>query len=98
MTGLEGNRQIYLPREIQYRLPKSFPKTSWGGDPESAEVNRTSWGGYPESAEVNRNSWGGDPESQGANRSAYYPRDQSLFVLLYHYVTQRKKMIILIGS
>ena len=27
-----------------------------------------------------RNSWGGDPESQGANRSAYYPRDQSLFV------------------
>ena len=41
-------------------------------------------------AEVNRNSWGGDPESQGANRSAYYPRDQSLFVLLYHYVTQRK--------
>ena len=29
---------------------------------------------------VNRNSWGGDPESLGANRSAYYPRDQSLFV------------------
>ena len=25
-------------------------------------------------------SWGGDPESLGANRSAYYPRDQSLFV------------------
>ena len=24
--------------------------------------------------------WGGDPESLGANRSAYYPRDQSLFV------------------
>ena len=24
MTGLEGNRQIYLPREIQDRLPKSF--------------------------------------------------------------------------
>ena len=23
MTGLEGNRQIYLPREIQDRLPKS---------------------------------------------------------------------------
>ena len=31
-------------------------------------------------AEVNRNSWGGDPESLGTNRSAYYPRDQSLFV------------------
>ena len=29
---------------------------------------------------VNRNSWGGDPESLGDNRSAYYPRDQSLFV------------------
>ena len=29
---------------------------------------------------VNRNSWGGNPESLGANRSAYYPRDQSLFV------------------
>ena len=24
MTGLEGNRQIYLPREIQDHLPKSF--------------------------------------------------------------------------
>ena len=34
-------------------------------------------------ASVNRNSWGGDPESLGANRSAYYPRDQSLFVY-YH--------------
>ena len=31
-------------------------------------------------ASVNRNSWGGDPESLRANRSAYYPRDQSLFV------------------
>ena len=31
-------------------------------------------------ASVNRNSWGGDPESLGANRSAYYPRDQLLFV------------------
>ena len=31
-------------------------------------------------AAVNRNSWGGDPESFGANRSAYYPREQSLFV------------------
>ena len=24
MTGLEGNRQIYLPREIQDHLPKRF--------------------------------------------------------------------------
>ena len=24
MTGLEGNRQIYLPREFQDRLPKTF--------------------------------------------------------------------------
>ena len=31
-------------------------------------------------ASVNRNCWGGDPESLGANRSAYYPREQSLFV------------------
>ena len=31
-------------------------------------------------AEVNRNSCGGDPESLVSNRSAYYPRDQSLFV------------------
>ena len=31
-------------------------------------------------ASVNRNSWGGDPESLWANRSAYYPRDQLLFV------------------
>ena len=31
-------------------------------------------------ASVNRNSWGGDPESLGAYRSAYYPRNQSLFV------------------
>ena len=78
MTGLEGNRQIYLPREIQDRLPKRDRGA----------------------AKVNRNSWGGDPESQGANTSAYYPSDQSLFVLLYHYVTQRtkKKMNILIGS
>ena len=26
MTGLEGNRQIYLPLEIQDNLPKSFYK------------------------------------------------------------------------
>ena len=31
-------------------------------------------------ASVNRNSWEGDPESLRPNRSAYYPRDQSLFV------------------
>ena len=31
-------------------------------------------------AEVNRKFWGGDPESLEANRSAYYPREQSLFV------------------
>ena len=60
MTGLEGNRQIYLPREIQDRLTR-------------VSIDRGE-------AEVNRNSLGGDPESQGANRSAYYPRDQSLFV------------------
>ena len=48
MTGPSGNRQIYLPREIHDRLPKS--------------------------------SSGGDPESLRAKRSAYYPRDQSLFV------------------
>ena len=41
-------------------------------------------------ASVKRNTWGGDPESLWANRSVYYPRDQSLFVLLYHNVTQRK--------
>ena len=35
---------------------------------------------YDTAASVNSNSWGGDPESLGANRSAYYPRDQSLFV------------------
>ena len=42
MTGLEGNRQIYmyLPREIQDRLPKSFYRNSWGGDPESQGANR----------------------------------------------------------
>ena len=78
MTGLEGNRQIYLPERFRIASPRV-----------SIDQGK---------AEVNRKSWGGDPESQGANRSAYYPKDQSLFVLLYHYVTQRKKMIILIGS
>ena len=57
MTGPSGNRQIYLPLEIQDRLPKG----------------------------PNRNSWGGDPEYLGANRSAFYPRDQSLFVYLLLY-------------
>ena len=38
-------------------------------------------------ASVNRNSWGGDPESLGANRSAYYPRDQSLFVYNINHTT-----------
>ena len=38
-------------------------------------------------ASVKRNSWGGDPESLGANRSAYYPRDQSLFVYYYYTMT-----------
>ena len=31
-------------------------------------------------ASDNKNFWGGETESLGANRSAYYPRDQSLFV------------------
>ena len=35
MTGLEGNRQIYLPREIQDRLPKSSIDLGF------ASVNRT---------------------------------------------------------
>ena len=69
MTGLEGNRQIYLPREIKDSLHR-------------VSIDQGA-------AEVNRNSWGGDPESH----IAYYPRDQSLFVLLYHYVTQRKKWL-----
>ena len=38
MTGLEGNRQICLPREIQDRLPK---RNFWGGDPESQGANRS---------------------------------------------------------
>ena len=43
MTGLEGNRQIYLPREIQDRLPRVSI------DQCAAGVNRNSWGGNPES-------------------------------------------------
>ena len=42
MTGLEGNRQIYLLQEIQDRLPKSI-------DRGAAKVNRNSWAGDPES-------------------------------------------------
>ena len=34
MTGLEGNKHIYLPREIQ------CDRNSWGGDPESQGANR----------------------------------------------------------
>ena len=34
MTGLKGNRQIYLTREIQDCLPK---RKFWRGDPESQE-------------------------------------------------------------
>ena len=48
MTGLEGNREICLPREIQDSLPKSFyyrgavnvNKNFWGGDHESQGANR----------------------------------------------------------
>ena len=40
MTGLERNRQIYLPREVQDRLPKSFSRNYWGDNPESQGANR----------------------------------------------------------
>ena len=46
MTGLEGNMQIYLPREI------ASPRVSI--DRGEAEVNRNSWGGDPESQGANR--------------------------------------------
>ena len=52
MTGLEGNWQIYLPLEIQDRLPKSF-------------------------------YW---PMNSITLRPVIIPWDQSLFVLLCHYV------------
>ena len=76
MTGPSGNRLSICPLRFRIASPgvsiglrfASVNRNSWGGDP---------WGGF---ASVNRNSWGGDPESLGANRSAYYPRDQSLFV------------------
>ena len=46
MTDLEGNMQIYLPREIQDRfLPI---------DRGAAEVNRNFWGGDHESQGANR--------------------------------------------
>ena len=48
MTGLEGNRQIYLPREIQDRLPRVSI------DQGAAEVNRKPWGGDPDSLGANR--------------------------------------------
>ena len=46
MTGLEGNRQIYLLREIQDCISKSFQgaakvkRNFCGGDPESQGANR----------------------------------------------------------
>ena len=43
MTGLEGNRQIYLPRK-RFRIDS--PRVSI--DRGAAEVNRDSWGGDPE--------------------------------------------------
>ena len=48
MTGLEGNRQIYLPREIQDPSPRVSI------DRGAAEVNRNSWGGDAESQGANR--------------------------------------------
>ena len=48
MTGLEGNRQIYLPQEIQDASPRV--SIDWG----TAEVNRNFWGGNPESQGANR--------------------------------------------
>ena len=48
MTGLESNRQIYLPQEIQDRLSKS------SNDRGAAEINRNFWGGDPKSQRANR--------------------------------------------
>ena len=54
MTGLECNRQMYLPQEIQDRLPKSgeailgcasVNRHSWGSDPESQGANSSAY--YP---------------------------------------------------
>ena len=39
MTGLEGNRQIYLPREIQDQVQKRFQRNFWEGHPESQGTN-----------------------------------------------------------
>ena len=50
MTGLEGNRQIYLPREIQDHSPTCRVSIDRG----AAEVNRNSWGGDAESQGANR--------------------------------------------
>ena len=51
MTGFEGNRQIYLPREIQ----DASPRVSI--DRGAAEVNRNSWGGDPEYQGANRSAY-----------------------------------------
>ena len=48
MTGLEGNRHIYLPREIQDGLIRVF------NDRGAAELNRHFWGGDPETQGANR--------------------------------------------
>ena len=48
MTGLEGNRHIYLPREIQIASPRvsidrgaaDFNRHFWEGDPESQGAKR----------------------------------------------------------
>ena len=72
MTGLEGNRQICLPREIRMVSPRVSI------DRGAAEVNR------------NSHSWEVILNLKGQIGIPYYPRDQSLFVLLNHYVTQKK--------
>ena len=43
MTGLEGNRQIYLPERFRIASPRVSI------DRGAAKVNRNSWGGDPES-------------------------------------------------
>ena len=48
MTGLDGNRQIYLPREIRIGSPRVSV------DRGEAKVNRNCWGGDPESQGANR--------------------------------------------
>ena len=48
MTGLEGNRQIYLPERFRIASPR-VPI-----DRGAAKVNRNPWGGDPESQGANR--------------------------------------------